>query len=121
MRVDKKGFILKYLKFAFFLLFAIVSLALLQCSQPQKQFTELKSEETGLTFSNDIVETQHTNILTYEYSYNGAGVAAGDVNNDGLADLYFSGNSVPNRLYLNKGNWRFEDVTGTTKTEGRKD
>ena len=121
MRVDKKGFILKYLKFAFFLLFAIVSLALLQCSQPQKQFTELKSEETGLKFSNDIAETQHTNILTYEYTYNGAGVAAGDVNNDGLADLYFSGNSVPNKLFINKGNWRFEDITSVSNTSGRKD
>ena len=57
--------------------------------------------------------------MTYEYSYNGAGVAAGDINNDGLADLYFSGNSVPNKLFINKGNWRFEDVTTASQTAGR--
>ncbi|MBA4056501.1 MAG: type IV secretion protein Rhs, partial [Marivirga sp.] len=62
-----------------------------------------------------------TNIMTYEYAYNGAGLAAGDLNNDGLADLYFSGNSVPNKLFINKGNWRFEDIADVSKTQGRKD
>lgn len=92
-----------------------------QCTEPKKQFTELSFDETGLNFRNDIEETQHTNIMTYEYSYNGAGIAAGDVNNDGLTDLYFSGNSVPNKLFVNKGNWRFEDITPSSETEGRKD
>jgi hypothetical protein len=99
----------------------ITILIFVQCTQPKKQFTELPFEDTGLNFRNDIVETQHTNIMTYEYTYNGAGVAAGDINNDGLTDLYFSGNSVPNKLFLNKGDWRFEDITGNSKTEGRKD
>ena len=74
----------------------------------------------GLNFRNDIVETQHTNIMTYEYSYNGAGVAAGDINNDGLADLYFSGNSVPNKLFINKGNWQFEDITTTRRPQAER-
>lgn len=99
----------------------VASFTLFQCSQQKKQFTELSAEDTGLSFRNDIVETQHTNILTYEYSYNGAGVAAGDINNDGLTDLYFSGNQVPNKLFINKGNWRFEDITAISKTEGRRD
>jgi hypothetical protein len=99
----------------------VLGLFFFQCTEPQPQFTELSPEETGLTFRNDITETQHTNIMTYEYSYNGAGVAAGDLNNDGLPDLYFTGNSVENKLYLNKGDWRFEDVTDLTKTGGRKD
>lgn len=99
----------------------IASFILSQCTPSKKQFTELSPEETGLDFRNEIVETQHTNILTYEYTYNGAGIAAGDINNDGLADLYFSGNSVPNKLYINKGDWRFDDVTTKSGTEGRKD
>ncbi|HZI23658.1 MAG TPA: CRTAC1 family protein, partial [Chryseolinea sp.] len=97
----------------------VLSLTFFHCTSPQKQFTDIPAEEVGLNFRNDIVETQHTNIMTYEYSYNGAGVAAGDINNDGLADLYFSGNSVPNKLFANKGNWRFEDITTASQTAGR--
>lgn len=78
-------------------------------------------DKTGLDFRNDLVETQHNNIMTYEYSYNGGGIAVGDVNNDGLADVYFSGNSVPNKLFLNKGDWRFENITAISKTAGRQD
>lgn len=85
------------------------------------QFDELLPEETGVTFRNDIVETQHNNILTYEYTYNGAGVAAGDLNNDGLPDLYFVGNSVSNKLYLNRGDWKFEDITEAAGVAGRTD
>lgn len=111
---------MKGVRFAWYFIF-IGCGVLFQCTKPALQFTELSPEETGIVFRNDIAETQHTNILTYEYTYNGAGLAAGDVNNDGLADLYFSGNSVANKLFINKGNWRFEDITSMSKTEGRKD
>jgi hypothetical protein len=74
-------------------------------------FTKLSSEKTGITFINVNIETEQNNILTYEYFYNGGGVAIGDINNDGLADIYFTSNSGPNNLYLNKGNLEFEDVT----------
>ncbi len=96
-------------------------LVLAQCSKPLKQFDELTAADIGIDFRNDIRETNETNIMTYEYTYNGAGVAAGDLNNDGLADLYFSGNLVPNKLYLNKGDWKFEDITGSSNTGGRED
>ena len=99
----------------------IVSLIFFQCTPSQKQFTELSPDEVGLNFRNDIVETQHTNIMTYEYTYNGAGIAAGDINSDGLTDLYFSGNSVGNKLFINKGKWHFEDITTPSQTGGRKD
>lgn len=89
-----------------------------QCRK-QTQFEELSPEETGIVFRNEIIETEHNNIMTYEYTYNGGGIAAGDVNNDGLADLYFSGNAVPNKLFINKGEWKFEDITAHAQTAGR--
>ncbi|MBT1709650.1 VCBS repeat-containing protein [Fulvivirgaceae bacterium PWU5] len=91
-----------------------------QCS-PKKQFTEMSASETGIRFRNQITETEHNNIMTYEYMYNGAGVATGDLNQDGLPDLYLVGNSMPNKLYVNKGQWKFEDITETSGTGGRPD
>lgn len=99
----------------------LVAATLSACDQPQKQFTRISPDESGLDFRNDLTETQQNNIMTYEYSYNGGGIAAGDVNNDGLADVYFSGNTVPNKLFLNKGNWHFEDITKFSGTAGRPD
>jgi hypothetical protein len=81
-----------------------------QSAEPQL-FSLLPSEATGVTFSNDLTDSPGFNILEYLYFYNGAGVATGDVNGDGLTDLYFVGNQVDNKLYLNKGNLSFEDVT----------
>lgn len=74
-------------------------------------FSILDSGKTGIRFSNDLTDTPDFNILEYLYYYNGAGIAAGDINGDGLTDLYFAGNQVANRLYLNKGNLQFEDIT----------
>ena len=71
----------------------------------------LPSNVTGIDFTNQLYEDEDLNIITFEYFYNGAGVGIGDINNDGLQDIFFSGNMVSNRLYLNKGNMRFEDVT----------
>ncbi|SDE14931.1 Repeat domain-containing protein [Pricia antarctica] len=79
--------------------------------RPTSKFELLPSSETGITFSNDIKETIDFNPLNYLYIYNGAGVGTGDINNDGLPDLFFGGNEVPSRLYLNKGGMTFEDIT----------
>ena len=82
-------------------------------------FTSLSPEQTGVTFANNLTEGLNTNVLMYEYFYNGAGVAVGDLNGDGLDDIFFSGNMVPNQLYLNKGGMKFTDITATAGVAGR--
>src|SRR5689334_22837032 len=81
--------------------------------QPAKppMFELLTPNTTGVTFVNRLPEDSSFNFISYLYYYNGGGVAVGDVNNDGLPDLYFTSNIGPNRLYLNKGDYRFEDIT----------
>ena len=74
-------------------------------------FVKHAAEETGIAFENTLTETKDLSILDYLYFYNGGGVAIGDINNDSLPDIYFSGNQVKNKLYLNKGNLQFEDIT----------
>lgn len=90
-------------------LFVLLRVNDLAAQQPL--FIPVAAEHTGITFSNTLTETPEMNVLLYQYLYNGGGVAAGDINNDGLCDLFFSGNMVPDKLYLNKGGLRFEDIT----------
>ncbi|MEO7583883.1 MAG: VCBS repeat-containing protein [Ferruginibacter sp.] len=82
-------------------------------------FTLLSPDSTHIDFNNGITEGLNTNVLLYEYFYNGGGVAVGDVNNDGLQDVYFSGNLGENKLYLNKGGMRFQDITIAANMEVR--
>lgn len=90
---------------------AVVFIAACQESKSPPLFELLAPEASGVTFVNELPDDTTFNILNYLYYYNGGGVAAGDINNDGLPDLYFTSNLGSNRLYLNKGNYRFEDVT----------
>lgn len=78
---------------------------------PAKLFTRLAASQTGIHFRNDVTYTESFNIYTFRNFYNGGGVAIGDINNDGLPDLFFCSNQHSNKLYLNKGNFRFEDIT----------
>lgn len=74
-------------------------------------FKLLSSDQTGIDFSNDVAHTPEFNMYTYRNFYNGGGVGIGDINNDGLADIFFCGNLKDNKLYLNRGDLRFEDIT----------
>ena len=81
-------------------------------------FKLLPAEESNVTISNNIIEGLNTNVLMYEYFYNGAGVAAGDLNNDGLEDLYFTSNMRTNALYLNMGELKFKEVAVVAGVQG---
>ena len=81
-------------------------------------FTKISSGKTNIHFNNTILENDSVNVLDFENVYNGGGVGVGDFNNDGLPDLYFSGNLVSNKLYLNKGNLAFQDITETAGVNG---
>ncbi len=83
-------------------------------------FTLLAPEETGVTFINAVKNQKDFNIFKYRNFYNGGGVALGDINNDGLLDIYFTGNMEPNSLYLNKGNMQFEDISESAGVKGNK-
>jgi enediyne biosynthesis protein E4 len=91
----------------------LAALLFWSCSDDNKSklFTKLSESRTGIKFRNIVEGNNEMNVLKYSYFYNGAGVAIGDINNDGLQDLLFTGNMVKNRLYLNKGDFKFEDIT----------
>jgi len=94
---------------------SIFSLLFVACNNNSEQgFESLSSGYTGVEFNNYLEESEDLNVLNYTYFYNGGGVAVGDLNNDGLPDLVFTGNMVRNKIFLNKGEMKFEDITTTS-------
>ena len=89
----------------------LLSIVLFSCTpSADKMFTLMPSRVTGINFKNPLKETEQFNVLNYGYLYNGGGVAIGDINNDGLSDIYFTGNMVGSRLYLNQGDFKFKEI-----------
>lgn len=106
-----------------FLLIFLFGVAIVSCQQKQAPtaptlFKSLSADSTGIDFSNNLTFDEKFNVFTYRNFYNGGGVAIGDVNNDGLADIYFTANLLSNKLYINKGNFQFEDVTEKAGVKG---
>src|SRR5687767_259115 len=95
------------------LLFSIAA-----CRSKDSLFEKIASSHSGISFNNRIVENDSINPLNVTNVYNGGGVGIGDFNNDGLEDIYFTGNMVPSKLYLNKGDFKFEDITSEAGVEG---
>ncbi|EOZ95768.1 hypothetical protein A33Q_3130 [Indibacter alkaliphilus LW1] len=83
------------------------------------KFESISHRKSGITFNNKLTEDRNNNILTYEYFYNGGGVAVGDFNNDGLEDVFFTGNMSENKLYLNLGDFKFKDITKSSGVGGK--
>ena len=81
-------------------------------------FEMLRKDQTGLDFENELHQTSEFNVFNYMYFFNGGGVAAGDFNNDGLVDLFFTNNMGPNKMFLNEGNLKFKDITGEANMAG---
>lgn len=87
---------------------------------PNALFKRLSGTETGIQFTNTVTTTKTLDVFRYRNFYNGGGVGLGDFNNDGLTDVYVTANMGPNKLYLNKGNWKFEDITESAGVKGTK-
>ena len=100
------------------IVFFFLAVTFIGCNRGGPLFEKLDPADSKLTFENKLAATEDFNIIDYLYFYNGGGVAAGDINNDGLIDLYFSSNQHPNKLYLNKGDIVFEDISARAGVSG---
>lgn len=96
------------------------SISVVACrQQPTTLFQSLSAGETGISFVNTVTESKEHNVFTYQYYYNGNGVTVGDLNNDGLTDVFITGNQTPSKLFLNQGAFHFKDVTAQARVAGR--
>ncbi|MCF6180884.1 VCBS repeat-containing protein [Lutibacter sp.] len=106
-------------KFVYFLV--ILMFASCKTDSEKNLFTPISSEHSNITFENSLTDSKTLNALDYMYFYDGGGVSVGDINNDGLPDIYFTANKAPNKLYINKGNFVFEDITDKAGVAGKSD
>src|SRR5258708_4452891 len=108
--------------YKFFLILGVAAICLSSCKKRNSEpvlFQLLDSTQTNINFTNNLSDADYPGILDYLYFYNGGGVAIGDINNDGQPDIYFTSNKKGgNKLYLNKGNYQFEDITEKAGVKG---
>jgi enediyne biosynthesis protein E4 len=105
-----------------YFIICVLMTAFTACKQDSSVFEQIPSSQTGISFENKLGERSLFNILYYLYYYNGGGVATGDINNDGFPDIFFTANSKGNnKLYLNKGDFKFEDITDKAGVKGLSD
>jgi len=119
----KKKIKFKFMTYSRILIVLLVILSISCVSEKkesQKIFELLEESQTGIDFSNNLTYTDDFNVYKYRNFYNGGGVAIGDINNDGLPDIYFTSNQEQNKLYLNLGNFKFEDITDKANIGGTK-
>src|SRR5205809_528515 len=102
----------KNLAFAFLFLFIVC------CNKRTTLFQLISSDHSNIHFNNNIIENDSINPIDLTNMYNGGGVGIGDFNNDGLQDIYFTGNQVSNKLYLNKGSFKFDDISNAANVSG---
>jgi len=111
----------RYPGFLFLMILLLFTACRHQQTIPENALFQLMpSVKTGIAFNNKVADDNSFNVFNYRNYYNGAGVAIGDVNNDGKPDIFFTANQGDNKLYLNKGNWKFEDVSLKAGVKGYK-
>ena len=88
--------------------------------KPTQMFSALSPQESGIDFTNELTLSADFDVFRYRNYYNGGGVAIGDINNDGLSDVYLTANMAQNKLHLNKGDFQFEDITESAGVGGNK-
>lgn len=117
MRIHTPSQTVKLLILGFILVLQLGNI--LRAQSPPTAFEKISNKRASITFKNQLKEDDKNNILRYEYFYNGGGVAIGDLDNDGLEDIFFTGNMTSNKVYRNLGDWKFEDKTKSAGVEGK--
>jgi enediyne biosynthesis protein E4 len=110
----------KFSNYQYLIIIFIIGAWTIKSQSSKLIFESISPKRSGITFINKLVENEKNNILKYEYFYNGGGVAIGDINNDGYDDVFFTGNLVENKLYLNQKDFNFKDITKSSGVAGKK-